>query len=514
MKLRAIIPFLLTITFLVSCAPGTAVPEPTGTANPTATTAPTITPTPAQQNLSDAPDLPTWVEEYVHAYGGKVTINGTEMDADQLTAAIRQNPDSFVQTKQIKGIEVSFVVVNGIPLAYRENAGIWNDMTMAKLGEWDGVEFECSLRLDDRKYQEFTNISTKALGKNPIVVLTTNLDVTTVFGDFNESDWQRVVDDWDIVQQSMVAGSVPASFPYNWQRGNEAMDADVIRAFGGDPQYRSQQLYEGGLRPDGNRVEALKQFASKSSKEDMVKIFEFVIRTRVIQFPEIKRWDVSDEISASYVQYLYNHQDELNFWGLATGLSPAELTVKVAQWVKEDNPEAETYVTEANIFDTGNPIAVDELDYFYNTYIPAIIQNDVNHTVDGVIGENNWWIYEPQDWSEISKRIDFLTSSGFEIGSSETMIVSGDTPINDCCGRHKLVEIQDPELAQAEMYAQWLDLYLAKGVRTIGFGNIDDFYAWTQDVGLPDANPTLFDIDFRAKPAYYTIVQVLYEHLP
>jgi len=94
------------------------------------------------------------------------------------------------------------------------------------------------------------------------------------------------------------------------------------------------------------------------------------------------------------------------------------------------------------------------------------------------------------------------------------MIVSGEKPINDCCGRHKLVQIQDPEQAQAEMYAQWLDLYLDKEIKTIGFGNIDDFYAWTQDVGLPDANPTFIDIDFRVKPAYYAMVRVLYQHLP
>ncbi|HRJ59363.1 MAG TPA: endo-1,4-beta-xylanase, partial [Anaerolineales bacterium] len=107
-----------------------------------------------------------------------------------------------------------------------------------------------------------------------------------------------------------------------------------------------------------------------------------------------------------------------------------------------------------------------------------------------------------------------LQENGFEIGGSETMVVSGPVPINDCCGRSKLIEIEDPRLAQAEMFAQWLDLYLDKGVKTIGFGNIDDFYAWTQDSGPPDANPTLFDIDFRAKPAYYAIVQVLYEHIP
>lgn len=204
---------------------------------------------------------------------------------------------------------------------------------------------------------------------------------------------------------------------------------------------------------------------------------------------------------------------DVHFWENATGLSPAELTNKVAQWVKEDNPKAKTFITESDIFDTGNSVASAEIDYFYNTYIPEINKLNSNHSIDGVIGENNWWIYEPQNWSVISDRIDSLTAKGLEIGGSETMIVSGDTPINDCCGRHKLIQLQDPKLAQAQMYAQWLDLYLNKGIKTIGFGNIDDFYAWTQDVGLPDANPTLFDIDFRAKPAYYAIMQVLYAHL-
>jgi GH35 family endo-1,4-beta-xylanase len=474
---------------------------------------PTITPTPAPQSLADAPDLPTWIEEYVHAYGGKVTVNGAEMDADQLTAAIRHNPVTFTQTKLVNGAEISFVIVNDIPLAYREKTGTWQEATMAKLGEWNGLEFECSLRLDDRKYQEFANISKKALGKNSVVVLTSNLDVTRVFGDFTQADWQKVLDNWGNIQQNFSSGIVPAGYPYYWQWGLDAMDSYVTNAFGGNPQYRSQQLYESGLRSDGTRIEALKQFQAQASHEDMLKIFEFVVRTRVLQFPQIKRWDVSDEVSASYVMYRDNHTMDVHFWENATGLTPAELTIKVAQWVKEDSPEAKTYITESDIFDTGNPVASAEIDYFYNTYIPEINKLNSDHSVDGVIGENNWWIYEPQNWSVISDRIDSLMAKGLEIGGAETMIVSGDTPINDCCGRYKLVQIQDPVLSQAEMYAQWLDLYLNKGIKNIGFGNIDDFYAWTQDVGLPDANPTLFDIDYRAKPAYYEMIKVLFKHL-
>lgn len=509
---------MLVPIILVSCAPA-AIVVPTEMAIPNSTITPippppTITPTPAPENIADSKDLPIWVDEFVHAYDGTVVINDVEMDANKLTVELRENGDKYIESKKINGAEILFLVVNEIPIAMREDNGQWQEATMAKLGDINGVEFECSLRLDGRKYQEFSEISKKALGNQPVIVLTTNLDVTEVFGDFSESDWQSILDNWNEIQNLLSSGKVPVGYPYYWKSGEEGMDADVIRAFGGNPQYRSQQLYEGGLRPDGNRIEALKQFQTQKSKEDMLKIFEFVVRTRVLQFPEIQRWDVSDEISADYVQYSYNKVKEANFWGLGTGLQPSELTLKVAEWVKQDNPQAQTYITESNIFDLTNPVAVDELYYFYEIYIPEIIKGNTSNQIDGVIGENNWWIYEPQDWSKIAEKIDYLNKNGLKIGGAETMIVSGDVPINDCCGRRKLIEIRDPRQAQAEMFSKWIDLYLDKGITTIGFGNIDDFYAWTQDVGLPDANPTIFDVDFRAKPAYYSIVKTLYDRIP
>ncbi len=522
MKNKNIAVALLITIILASCMPAVivapateaAVPASTLTSVPTAT--PTITPVPAPENIADAKDLPVWVDEFVHAYGGKVTVDGMEMDAGQLTDEIRKNGVKFIEPKQHNGAEIFFVVVNSVPLAMRDGNGQWLEATMARLGEFNGVEFECSLRLDGRKYDEFLKISEKALGSRPIVVWTTNLDTTRVFGDFSEADWQRVIDNWDNIQQDFSSGTVPPDYPYYWQWGMDGMDGDVMRAFGGNPQFRSTQLYESGLRPDGIRIEPLKQFQSQKSQAEMLKIFEFVVRTRVLMFPEVQRWDVSDEVAAAYIGFINNDEPfiDVNFWGVATGLDPAQLTLKVAQWVKMDNPNARTYINEPTIFDQGNPVAFDQIGYFYNVFIPEIINGDNNHDIDGVIGQNNWWIYEPQDWSAISERIDYLNANGLEIGGSETMIVSGDIPINNCCGRRKLIQVQDPKLAQAEMYTAWLDLYLDKGIKTIGFGNIDDFYAWTQDVGLPDANPTLFDIEFRAKPAYFAIVQVLYEHLP
>lgn len=141
MKTKITILIIFLITFiLASCTPGTPAPMPTATAMPTATTVPTITPTPAPQSLAETFDLPKWVDEYVHAYGGKVTVNGAEMDAQQLATAIRQNPDEFTQIKKINGLEYSFVVVNGAPLAVLSNQK-WETTSLKSLGEFNHLRF-------------------------------------------------------------------------------------------------------------------------------------------------------------------------------------------------------------------------------------------------------------------------------------------------------------------------------------------------------------------------------------
>lgn len=279
-------------------------------------------------------------------------------------------------------------------------------------------------------------------------------------------------------------------------------------------QFRSQSLYNGTIP-----VESLRNLKAKMnySNDDMLKIFEFTVRTKVIRYPQIAYWDVEDEIVNSYVMATNNNLPDINYWSIATGLKPSELTLKVAEWVKHDNPSAKTYMTEGSKFEFTNPVARWANDYF-EVFIREVAQDNEKNgmkLIDGFIGENNWWIYEPQDWKKVEKSIDEIQNLGFVIGSSETIIVTGDIPINDCCGRKKLVEISDRDKAQAEMYADWLRLYLRKGVKVIGFSGFgDDFAAWTNDVGLPDANPFFFDHNFKPKQSYYAIVQVLYEQLP
>jgi GH35 family endo-1,4-beta-xylanase len=80
------------------------------------------------ESIVDANDLPVWVDDFVHAYGGTVTINSLDMTADQILAEIKSDPDSFLQVKQINGAEYSFLVVNGIPLAMRDENDFWRSV--------------------------------------------------------------------------------------------------------------------------------------------------------------------------------------------------------------------------------------------------------------------------------------------------------------------------------------------------------------------------------------------------
>ena len=73
----------------------------------------------------------------------KVTVNGVEMDSQQLTEAIRKNPEGFTQTKMIEENILSFLVVNDIPLAMQEvTETTWRDIGYKDLkitGTWPEI---------------------------------------------------------------------------------------------------------------------------------------------------------------------------------------------------------------------------------------------------------------------------------------------------------------------------------------------------------------------------------------
>jgi len=505
MKIKNIVTVFLVTFILASCGPTakvvltkTVLPTSTFTSIPPTST---ITPTPAPENLADAKDLSKWVDNYVHAFGEKVMVNGVEMGTSQLSDEIRKNAEAFTKVKEIKGATYSFLVINDFPLTMREGNGQWKEATMGNLSDLSGITFDYSRRgfyLENTKLIDANNV---------IITMTTELDIQTVFGSFSQNDWTSVLNNWSIISQGFTDKKVPQGYPYNWSKGNDALSNGS--SFLSNPGYRSQAL----LEPTMN-LESLRKFKAdtNATNEDMLKLLEFTVKSRVINFPQINEWDASDEIVDGFV----NELPDFRFWELATSKKPSELAVLVGGWVKQVNPKAQTFITEGAIFDTSNANAKWSQDYFYNKFIKEVAALNNNENINGVISENNWWIFEPQNWEKIGKQIDILNGLGLKIGSSETMVVTGDIAINDDpANRPKQVKINNRDLAQAEMIRSWVRLYISKGIRQMGFGGlIDDKSAWTNDVGNPDANPLLLDDDLSPKAAYYSVLQVLYENLP
>lgn len=508
MKPRLILLTLLVFAILSSCAPVTTpTPAPTATEAativPTVTTAPTITPTPSLVSL---PVTRQCIDSFVVALQNagldtsaeKIFKNGlkiqnmTAVDGSTFEIATTHiDPDPTRQSELLEG---------DYPLMIKmENE--WVEVTPGILSEKAGLLFYYLNR-------GYTPENIRLVqNQNVQLEMNTAISVNQVFGNFTNEDWLKILSDWEHLQNSFNnQKNVTIGFPYDWSI-SDALIQNTMIDFNNKASIAASQLIE-----DGTSIESLLEFKVKNqaSDEDMLKIFEFIVRSRVLQYPEIRSWHVTDEVAAAFVQ----ENPENRFWTEATGLEPAQLALAAAELVKKDNPSAQTYVTEPNIFDTGNPVASAEIDYFYQEFLPEIVEGNSKHIIDGVIGENNWWIFEPPNWEIISTRIDKILSSGLTIGGSETLVITGDIPINNCCGRIKQIDVTNRNYTQADIFAQWLNLYLSKGVTRIGFGGLlDDKEAWTNDGGLTDANPLLLDDSLHPKFSLYAVEKILLDRL-
>lgn len=522
MRTRAILTLILVTLILFSCSPAATPLSPTETNAPTLavsltpfptpTATATITPTPAPENIADVKELPVWIGEFVHAYGGSIVLNGIDMDSNQLLDAIKMQPDLFLQRKQVDGNEVLFLVVNAVPLAILEE-NQWEEATMAHLSELVDVVFEFGRSgPQDHVYEsKYSQVLAKVAGEGSYFTFPSEMDTCRIFNTFTTADWQKIIADWDMIQKSLDQGKIPAGYPYEWQGAYKIIN--YARQHVKNPQFRASHLVELRMPPSycllAESIVRAQQEQSLSHDE-MRKILEFVVRTRVIKFPEVTRWDVEDEMIAANVVAKTGGGKDAIFWNSATGLEPAEISALVAGWIKHDRPNAKTYIVEDLIFENQYnwaQISITDFDNFIKTL------NQTEAQVDGIIIENNFWIFAPPEIEYISQKIDDFNALGFEIGGAETMVITGAQTINDP-DRKKTTSVTDQNLAQAELYGDLLQLYLDKGIKTFGFGGIDDYNAWTNDTGLPDANPLLFDDEFHAKPAYYAIVQILYDEIP
>lgn len=488
MKTRALISIIFLITFIASCTPRTVVPSFTVTAEPTATAAPTITLTPAPQSLADAPDLPTWVEEYVHAYGGKVIVNDVEMDAEQLTTAIRQNPDLYTEVKHINTNEFPFAVVNETPLAYKDNQGFWKEITIKKLGVFTdrniGTQF-IGDRMDDPVYMH---------------AMVSEFDFITIDGQLNMEVLLPNGGEIQIINLILNGDDLSGvSEFFNWEASDQAVE------------YANSN----GLKVQGHHI-----FVNWSSLTDAVK--------KGLRSGEIS-YDNYEKFLKVYVQTLVGHYNQqglkIDEWTVTNEVSGAllwsddqdilrelfinrHLMTKLCVWVKEVNPEIRTIVSEDHLFEN-------QTSGLLHTFI-NLVSNSLAEgaPIDEIGIQNHLWIYSFPTEEEIDAALNRLDILGLPISSTEVTISISKTDFFSAgVGNRWDIDTDKLLLEQAKSYK----LLFSKIQKNALFGFTDArscFSDPNDDAYDPTAKALILDEEIKTKPAYYAILQVLYEQLP
>ena len=224
---------MLVVILLAACgASSTPIPnstpiptqEPTQAPTPTIVPATTITPTTGPENISDAKELPEWLDEFVHAFDGKIHVSGKEMDSGQLTDEIRLNENKYIIEKQINGIDIQFLIIQGFPLAVRQGDGQWQEVTMKNLGTLVNLKIGSLISNNEnlRSWwgKEF-HMGTITLGLREAMPNNTSID-------FGWPDYQTQIAIENKMETKLHAGLFPAGAPLWMKYGFTQDDLDTI----------------------------------------------------------------------------------------------------------------------------------------------------------------------------------------------------------------------------------------------------------------------------------------------
>lgn len=507
MKIKNIITVLIVAFISASCAPAAKF-VPTGTAVPTSTftpipSTPTIAPTSTPENIVDAKDLPIWLNDYVHAFEGKISLNGVDTDTNQLLIEIQNNPEKFIQTKIGKNqVAYELFVVNNVPLAVMGSDNKWRAILLRDIAEannqvisspvWDEL-----IDPSDPNYPKYTEL----LKQVNLLTITADLNISLVFSDFTVQDWQDILNNWNEIKAQLDNGIIPDKYSYNWT------PAEKIYKFAAQNNMavRVQHLLDGG-----DMTEAIKN--GGFTKDELMKILEFETSVKVLKFKgRTYSWNVADEMVLTEVNKAGN--GDYGFWNREVNLGEAVLLI--ANTVKKYDPKALTVFTENFVLEKTFKEA--EPDHREQFFIFLKKMKDANAPIDCVELENNWWIYTMSEKEFMLEVHQKILDMGYCIAAPETTVfVSDYYPVwwiqPD---RSKITDT--PLIEQMKVYRTVAEVYTELPTKGMGLGEIWDKTSWLNFVTgngkfeeVSDTYASIFDVDGNPKPAYYAILEVLY----
>jgi len=397
---------------------------------------------------------------------------------------------------------------DGIPLLIAEQGEtgewVWREATPARLFTLNGQLLEVSARTHRRDTKDNDDPSDDTWtflydypGYKQLIIDSGNrllvggeISINWIFSNLKKSDWNRVLSDWDNIKNQLDKRQIPEGFAYNWQTSEQV----IMFARENNLDVRVNPL------PFDNEIPPA-FFDPAYSKQDLMKLLEFVTKTRVIKFSkDVGTWTLPAEMVA--------RQRYLNGFGTGQIFKPLETVEMIAQFIKEVDPQARLAYDESGVFE--NFPSPDFYIHYFN-FIDKLLLAGV--PIDILIEQGNYWVRSP------------LVESKFEVVTQEARkrglaFEGGEVNINlssiysSWPNRPAEREVNSENLLfiQAQMYADLVRFHVKYGINGFGLGSLEDENNWQVGHGDHNANTTLSpNYSGERKPAWYAFMAAALE---
>lgn len=485
---------MLTIV-LASCVPSsisTPTEMPTPTVTTTLTPAPptstitsalptsTITPTSTPEYLADTKDLQIWVEQYVNAYGGKITVNMIEMDASQLADTIRKNVAEFTQEKEIKGVKYWFLVVNGVPLAIMGIDGKWNEATLKNISNLTDTSFGIGslIRWDYNKQFYFYKSTQK-----DVDIRIKQSSLTAPYEIFMSGailNGGKGIYDWRI----------PDGLTKQYKsEGFQVRAAFIIWAADpSNPNWLIDLSKKGIQNPE-------------AYKDEFTTIMREYIKAAVTRYKgQFKDWILLNELLDAQ-----GNLDQNNFWVKIIGSDIAKIAIQEA---RNADPDISIIINDYPM------LWDDKKTDGMLTMLEQLKQEGYLTDKDAVGIQAHDSLLNPK-WRNMASAKDELKSTlrkfaelGIHIRITELDLF--DVMSDDAKTREKKAEIYKTIIESCFEINDEFGYPVVDNITTWGIKNDESwqYYVKGEDFGYP----LYFDKDFNPEPAFYAMLQVFYEN--
>lgn len=311
---------------------------------------------------------------------------------------------------------------------------------------------------------------------------------------FAKVNWQDILLKWDEVSESLSQGKIPSWIPADFKR------TDIFMDFA---EKNNKKVFFGHLFWASTESLPKEIFDSKFTNGDLRKIIEFTVKAKATRYRgKVSVWSINEVAS----RMIYGSPEEKSLFQRLG----EDFIEDVFKWAHEADPQAKLMFNETHIEQPDNPVmkkisdtAIRLLDTYKQKGIPVDLVGAHFHT----------WIYDPPNFEVVSQTIETVKGMGYDFWASEITVNLADRdPF--VSNRKKRIEISGDLLqVQAQFYQDLLQTMINYNGGFMLFGcsdSHDDIF--TEVYNLPEARAHIFDENFKPKPAYYALMDVLHKH--